>query len=91
MKTIDRVLKLLNEEPRCRDNDELLIATIWWQECTDKQMSAFGFLMNYSKRLYTSAESIRRCRQKLQQEFPGLRGKTWMERHNANYEQIFNN
>jgi hypothetical protein len=90
MKTIDRVLKLLNEEPRFRDDDELLIATIWWQEC-DKEMTAFGFLMNYSKGMYTSAESIRRCRQKLQQEFPGLRGKTWMERHKVDYKEIFTN
>ncbi len=85
---MSRVLKLLNEDPRTRDSDELLTATIWYQEC-DKEMTAFGFLMNYSKRMYTSAESIRRCRQKLQEEYQGLRGKNYMARHKINYKQLF--
>ena len=88
MKTIDKVLKLLNEDPRTRDSDELLTALIWWKEC-DKDMTVFGFLMNYSKKFYTSAESIRRCRQKLQEEFPGLRGKSYLERKKVKYQTIF--
>lgn len=88
MKTIEKVLKLLNEDDRCRDNDELLIALVWYME-TDRTMTAYEWLLKYSKRGFTSAESIRRCRQKLQEKNPGLRGKTWSYRHKINHDYIF--
>jgi hypothetical protein len=87
MKTIEKVMNLLNADPRTRDNDELLTALIWHRET--KATSVLEFLTNYSERKYTSAESIRRCRQKLQEEFPGLRGKSYMERHKVNFKEIF--
>jgi hypothetical protein len=86
MKTIDKVLKLLNEDSRTRDNDELLTALIWYKEC---QGDSSDFLKRYAQREFTSAESIRRCRQKLQEEFPGLRGKTYTIRHKTNHKQLF--
>jgi hypothetical protein len=87
MKTIDRVMHFLNNDPRTRDNDELLTALIWHRETTTT--STLQFLTEYSERKYTSAESIRRCRQKLQEEFPGLRGKSYSQRHKVNFKQIF--
>lgn len=92
-KTIDKVLKQLNEDARTRDNDNLLIAKIWYNEIpTDaKNYSSFDFLKSFSEGNFTSAESIRRCRQKLQEDFPGLRGKTYTKRHNADYTEIFHN
>ena len=87
MKTIDRVMHFLNNDPRTRDNDELLTALIWHRETTTT--STLQFLTEYSERKYTSAESIRRCRQKLQEEFPGLRGKSYTKRHKVNFKQIF--
>jgi hypothetical protein len=87
MKTIDRVMHFLNTDPRTRDNDELLTALIWHRETTTT--STLQFLTEYSERKYTSAESIRRCRQKLQEEFPGLRGKSYSQRHKVNFKQIF--
>ena len=88
MKTIDRVLKFLNEDPRTRDSDELLTALIWHQE-TDRTMTSFEWLLKYSQKGFTSAESIRRCRQKLQEDFPGLRGKSYLQRKKVKYQTIF--
>lgn len=88
MKTIDKVLKLLNEDPRTRDSDELLTALIWYQE-TDRTLTSFEWLLKYSKKEFTSAESIRRCRQKLQEDFPGLRGKSYLQRKKVKYQTIF--
>lgn len=91
MKTIDKVLKQLNEDPRTRDNDNLLIAKIWFSEMTSEEIgkSTLEFLTKYSKSEFTSAESIRRCRQKLQEEFPGLRGTSYTFRHNVKYQSFF--
>lgn len=88
MKTIDKVLKLLNEDPRTRDSDELLTALIWHQE-TDRTLTSFEWLLKYSQKGFTSAESIRRCRQKLQEDFPGLRGKSYLQRKKVKYQTIF--
>lgn len=88
MKTIDKVLKLLNEDPRTRDSDELLTALIWHKE-TDRTLTSFEWLLKYSRKEFTSAESIRRCRQKLQEEFPGLRGKSYLQRKKVKYQTIF--
>jgi oligoribonuclease (3'-5' exoribonuclease) len=91
MKTIDKVLKQLNEDSRTRDNDNLLIAKIWFSEMTPEEIgkSSLDFLTKYSKSEFTSAESIRRCRQKLQEEYPGLRGVSYTSRHNVKYQEIF--
>lgn len=90
MRTIDKVLKLLNEDSRTRDSDELLTALIWFQE-TDRTMTSYDWLLKYSQRGFTSAESIRRCRQKLQEEFQGLRGKSYLQRKKINHKTIYEN
>lgn len=91
MKTIEKVMHMLHKDPRTRDNDNLLIARIWFDEMSHQQLqqSTFSFLVDYANSRITSAESIKRCRQKLQQEYPGLRGKSYTARHNVKYENIF--
>lgn len=96
IRTIDKVLKALNEDARTRDNDNLLIALIWYAEISRQGESpdnypSIDFLKSFSLGKFTSAESIRRCRQKLQEDFPGLRGKSYATRHNADFKEIFNN
>ena len=49
-------------------------------EGTILNISATEFLQNYSEANYTNFESIRRVRQKLQEENPELRGVRWIER-----------
>jgi len=79
----DKVRKYLVEDARTRDNDALLSVLIWWKEVQAKgnnDISAVDFLKMYSKNEFTSPESIRRCRQKIQEEEPSLRGTTYKER-----------
>ncbi len=87
MKLIEKVMHILNEDERTRDNDNLLIAKIWYSE--SKHTDVVEFLKAFSAGNLTSPESIRRCRQKLQEETPGLRGKKWTQRHNVNHEFIY--
>jgi len=89
MSTLKNVLKYLNEDPPTRDSDELLIAKFWYHEMFDKNISAIQFLVNYSEGQYTSADFITRCRRKLQEETPGLRGASYSVRHKKDYKQLF--
>lgn len=91
MKTIDKVLKQLNQDARTRDNDNLLIAKIWYLEYRQKSDDSdlINFFIKLSDNEISSAESIRRCRQKLQEEYPGLRGKSYSVRHKSNHEKFF--
>lgn len=91
MKTINKVLYELNTDERTRDDDNLLIAKIWYREFKNKDVpnDVIEFLKFFSAGNLTSPESIRRCRQKLQEEFQGLRGKSYMARHNVNFNEIF--
>lgn len=45
-----------------------------------KTMVAMDFLAEIAKGNLTNAESIRRCRAKIQEEIPGLRGKNYRAR-----------
>ncbi len=78
----DRVEKLLMEKPHLRDSDEALMANIWFQEATAKDINTmYGFLDAYSKGSLTNGESVRRIRQKLQELKPELRGEKYNLRH----------
>ena len=75
----DRVKALLVKHPHLRDSDNKLIASIWKSDIHNMdlacgEITAFDFLTFYSLCKLTNAESIRRVRQKLQEENPDLRG-----------------
>ena len=79
------VERLLRDDIRCRDNDSHLAASIWWNESkniTDKN----DFLELISNHKVSSYESISRCRRKLQELHPELRGKKYEERHHRQKE-----
>jgi len=82
--TKDKVKSLLIDYPHLRDSDERLIATYWMREVGSKDaldyMSATKFLTNFVEGAYTSPESIRRMRQKIQEEDESLRGKSYYKR-----------
>jgi hypothetical protein len=91
-KAKDKVIFLLESIPHLRQSDEKLIATFWWYELgKDKTttISAFAFLDLYSKKKITNAETIRRCRAKVQEQYPHLRGDNWDARKAEGNE--FNN
>ena len=79
-----RVENLLSELPHLRDDDNKLIANMWFHQIGSKQigeMSAFEFLKTFAYNQLTSPETIRRIRQKLQEQKPELRGLTYKKRH----------
>ncbi len=75
----DRVKALLVKHPHLRNSDNKLIATMWkldlmrdgWHPLI---VTANEFLILYSEGRLTNAETIRRVRQKIQEENPELRG-----------------
>lgn len=79
----DEVRHWLHHRPDSRDSDEKLCALIWWGE-----MKALGMIDTTAQKLltalsngkFTSPESIRRTRQKIQEEEPELRGKSYVAR-----------
>ena len=84
MKTIkDKVRALLNRFPDVRDSDSHLVATFYFYELGEgkvKSMTGYQVLEELAKGKLTNAESIRRVRQKLQEKYPELRGKSYVRR-----------
>lgn len=58
-----KILRAVYREPRCADDDKLLIAKIWEYEGWDYTLGLYENLRNVS-----SPETIRRTRQKLVEE-----------------------
>jgi hypothetical protein len=85
MQQIKQTVKnLLEKRPELRDDDNRLIANIYLQEAGGlsvlQNMSAQQFLGEFSKGKFSKTESIRRVRQKLQENHPELRGKKYNNR-----------
>lgn len=78
------VKKILIDNPETRDSDELLILKVWAEQNPSLRMSLFTFrrfAKSFIKGDFANTESIRRSRQKIQQEFPKLRGESYKPRH----------
>ena len=78
------IIKLLTKHEHLRDSDLALISNIWWIELKDAglhESSIFDMLTYFSNDNLTNPESIRRARQKVQEEMPELRGKSYQKRH----------
>jgi len=76
-----RIEELLRTKQHLRDNDYRLIANVWSREVPIPEMSAHKFLLKFAAGNLSNPESIRRVRQKLQEENPSLRGEKWRLRH----------
>lgn len=77
------VKHLLKNFEKLRDDDHRLIANVWSRYLgKDKvaKMTADDFLKAYADKKLPNAETIRRHRQLLQEDFPDLRGKLYDER-----------
>lgn len=79
--TINIVKDLITKHPHLRDNDNKLLANVWYQSVTPLQEEWLDFLALIANGELPSSESIRRCRQKLQELNPKLRGELWDKRH----------
>lgn len=87
----DRVKYLLAAWPHLRNNDNKLIANIWNQDLlkmghNNATLSASNFLALYATGQLSNAETIRRVRQKIQEENPELRGTAYSERQKQGEE-----
>jgi hypothetical protein len=84
MKNIkEKVAFILETKPALRDDDNKLIASFYVYELGKskvEQMSAMSLLTELAYGNLTSPESIRRVRQKLQEERKDLRGEKYSER-----------
>lgn len=80
------VVSVLREKPDCRDCDRRLVTTIWHRQLSAKgisprSLSAEDFFLRFrSDDSLWCPESIRRCRQKAQEECPELRGALYKKR-----------
>ncbi len=77
-----RVEFILKIRVDSRDNDNLLLALYWWYEVGDEleNMSGEDLLKHLAKGSLTNPETIRRVRQKIQEECAELRGESYKER-----------
>lgn len=73
MKTYDLVKDLLIKYPAMRDSDRLLIWNVWGRRGYLTVEDNTSIIRKESFMTATSPESIRRCRQKIQENFPELR------------------
>jgi hypothetical protein len=84
IKTIkEKVKSLLENNPHLRDNDFKLIANFYFFEIGPgiSKMSAMQFLDMFANGKLSHSESIRRARQKIQEDNPNLRGKSYAPRN----------
>ena len=79
---IDEVEKFLTKYPVLRDDDEKLMANIWNLHIGNlEDIDGKEVLSMLASHELPSYESISRCRRKLQEQHPNLRGEKWNERH----------
>jgi hypothetical protein len=83
--TTSTVASMLRQYPKTRDNDFLLILKVWVIELgsvADEELKkAFRILLKaYNDKEVSNFESIRRSRQKLQEENRELRGEKYFSR-----------
>lgn len=74
MKLYEMIKDLMTRYPKLRDSDRLLMWNIWGKRGS-LQSDLFGSsaITKEAFMLAVSPESIRRCRQKLQEKYPELR------------------
>lgn len=81
---VDTVRMLLEQYEDLRDSDEKLVTMIWKRQLVEfaftQTARADLFFGLYEKGNITAADSITRCRRKLQEEIPALRGSSYNDR-----------
>ena len=87
-KVEDIVTDVLKKEPRARDNDEILCVCVWFKQVGHRiqYMSLRDFFHKMADGKYHKAESIMRCRRKLQELDEGLRGDKYKYRQQRKLE-----
>ena len=79
---VDEVERFLTKYPPLRDNDERLMANIWVSHIGNlEDVDGKDVMHMLANHKLPSYESISRCRRKIQEKKPHLRGEKWNERH----------
>lgn len=83
------VKKRLEINTKMRDDDALLIADIWREQLEQMGSKTMYDVLNaIAGKMVHSPESIRRSRQKVQQDFANLRGSVYELRHKKEIEVL---
>ena len=78
----DLVENALNNCDKSKDNDNHLIAKIWYSKLEEPlRTDCLPLLKLIAEGKLPSFESVSRCRRKLQELHPDLRGDKYIERH----------
>ena len=86
---INEVKQRLENSIKMRDDDALLMADIWREQLAQLgAKSVYDVLNAIAGRMVTSPESIRRSRQKVQQDNANLRGNVYYQRHAKEIEVL---
>ena len=90
-KVEDVVTSILKDEPKSRDNDDILCVCVWYHQVGHQieWLSAKDFLKKMASGNLYKAESIMRCRRKLQELHSNLRGKEY-EKRRKNSKKVIN-
>lgn len=85
-KLADIIKYLIQNDQTLADDDNRLISNVHYKQLIQKGYNPDGISAKYylslvSKGVFYSTESIRRTRQKLQEQYPTLRGRKYKKRH----------
>ena len=77
----DDVEKFLTKYPPLRDDDDRLMANIWMSHIGNLEIkNGKDILHMLAQHQLPSYESVSRCRRKIQEQNPKLRGEKWIGR-----------
>lgn len=92
-----KIQRILSNHKEARDSDAVLTVYVWQEEQSHltRSSSLGSFIDLFLDNGFSSTESIRRVRQKLQEHTPALRGEVYYKRHKhqdkvKNYLDNFN-
>ena len=93
MNTKKEIKRLLIKHKHLRDSDPKLIATYWLNELKKKDINlytitAFEFLKLFAESQISNTETIRRMRQKVQEENEDLRGEYYKGRQTIEQDKM---
>jgi|19_taG_2_1085344.scaffolds.fasta_scaffold00098_41 hypothetical protein len=85
----DTIKRLLESDPKYRDDYNKLVARVWWIEVNkNKLLTAYEMLNRLARKELSHPESIMRARRKVQEEHPHLRGTTYHQRKTTEQKQV---
>ena len=87
-KSLQAIIKdLLIKKPHLRDDDNKLLANVWFLATKPLKEEWLDFLALIADGKLPTPSAITRCRRKMQEMHPVLRGEMWYKRHDLQ-EQV---